>query len=170
VSEHPPPAALFHQRTELERARRDWSKQELAARAGIGRVTYDRLAANTVPPIARTVRKLCVVLDIDLAEGLRLAGLTSSAVSEGVLPQFGTAEWQRQVSEAMGRAGRAINAALEQSRRTMAAQGAMGWAYRGDLDQLQHALAAMGAEQLRELSAAAALLASVADEEMSSRG
>jgi transcriptional regulator with XRE-family HTH domain len=162
------PAAALHQRAELERARRGWSKQELAARAGIGRVTYDRLAVNTTPPIARTVQKLCAVLDIDLTEGLRLAGLTT-APPEGEPPQFGTAEWQRQVSEAMGRAGRAINVALEQSRRTMAAQGAMGWAYRGDLDQLQHALAAMGAEQLRELSAAATLLASVADEEMSTR-
>lgn len=33
----PPPAAPFHQRTELERAKRGWSKKELARHAGIGR-------------------------------------------------------------------------------------------------------------------------------------
>jgi hypothetical protein len=77
----------------------------------------------------------------------------------------------------MGRAGRAISEALEIAepaarrvaaelagmRHTMAAQGAMGCAYRGDLDELRDALEALPAEQLQEISAAAALLASMAD-------
>ncbi|MFI7449562.1 helix-turn-helix domain-containing protein [Nonomuraea sp. NPDC049714] len=154
-----PPAAPFHQRTELERAKRGWSKQELARHAGIGRVTYDRLAVNTVPPIARTVHKLCAVLDIDLAEGLRLAGLATEPLGDEP-PQ-----WARDLQETAA----SLQHNITRAGHILAAQGAMGWAYRGDLDQLQHALAAMGAEQLRELSAAATLLASVADEEMSSR-
>jgi transcriptional regulator with XRE-family HTH domain len=161
MSEHPPPAAALHQRAELERARRDWSKQELAAKAGIGRVTYDRLAVNSAPPRALTVRKLCNVLGIDLAEGLHLAGLTASPASLGDEPP----QWARDLQETAA----SLQKNIVQAGHILAAQGAMGWAYRGDLDQLQHALAAMGAEQLRELSAAATLLASVADEEMSTR-
>jgi transcriptional regulator with XRE-family HTH domain len=159
VNEHPPPAAPLHQRTELERTRRGWTKGDLAKRAGIGRVTYDRLAVNTTPPIARTVQKLCAVLDIDLAEGLRLAGLTTEP-PEGEPPQ-----WARDLQETAA----SLQKNIVRAGHILAAQGAMGWAYRGDLDQLQHALAAMGAEQLRELSSAASLLASVADEEMSTR-
>lgn len=84
-------------------------------------------------------------------------------------PQFGSPEWQRQFSEAMGRAGRAINEAFGQSGRILAAQGAMGWAYRGDLDGTRNALKTMQPEQLREVSAAASMLAALADEELSSR-
>lgn len=84
-------------------------------------------------------------------------------------PQFGSPEWQRQFSEAMGRAGHAINKAFEHPKRILAAQGAMGWAYRGDLDGTRQALADMQPEQLRELSAAATMLAGLADEELSSR-
>jgi hypothetical protein len=84
-------------------------------------------------------------------------------------PQFGSPEWQRQMSEAMGRAGRAINEALEQPKRILAAQGAMGWAYRGDYAQALAAIKPMSPEQLRELSAAASLLAALADEELSTR-
>jgi hypothetical protein len=44
----------------------------------------------------------------------------------------------------------------------------MGWAYRGDLDQTRTALADMEPEQ-RELSAAASMLAALADEELATR-
>lgn len=84
-------------------------------------------------------------------------------------PQFGSPEWQRQISEAMGKAGRALNAVFEQPKRTLAAQGAMGWAYRGDLAGTRAALKAMQPDQLREISAAASLLAALADEELSTR-
>lgn len=84
-------------------------------------------------------------------------------------PQFGSPEWQHQFSEAMGRAGRAINKAFEQPKRILAAQGAMGWAYRGDLDGTRAALKTMNPDQLQELSAAASMLAGLADEELSSR-
>ncbi|MDX3100466.1 hypothetical protein [Nonomuraea angiospora] len=49
----------------------------------------------------------------------------------------------------------------------LAAQAAMGWAFRGDLVNTRAALAGMTPEQLRELSAAASLLAAVADEALS---
>lgn len=163
-----PPAAPLHQRTEYERAKRKWSKQEFAARAGIGRVTYDRLATQPTPPIARTVQKLCAALDIDLADGLRLAGLDTQArptVSAGEPPQFGSPEWGEQVKEAFGKIGEAFG----QMHHVLAAQGAMGWAYRGDLDQTRAALAGMQPEQLREVSAAASMLAALADEELTTR-
>ncbi|MFI6485179.1 hypothetical protein ACIBH1_45225 [Nonomuraea sp. NPDC050663] len=48
--------------------------------------------------------------------------------------------------------------------RTFAAQGAMGWAYRGDVQGLTATLDAMDAELLTELSAAAQLLGSEADQ------
>lgn len=84
-------------------------------------------------------------------------------------PKFGTPEWQQAAQEAMGRAGRAINDALGQTRHILMAQTAMGWAYRGDLDKTRRSLAGMSPERLRELSAAATMLAALTDEEMSSR-
>ncbi|GAA1024080.1 hypothetical protein Aple_095260 [Acrocarpospora pleiomorpha] len=44
------------------------------------------------------------------------------------------------------------------------AQAAMGWVYRGDLDRLHEVLERMTPDQLQELSTAAALLGSAADE------
>lgn len=84
-------------------------------------------------------------------------------------PQFGSPEWQRQMSEAMGKAGRALNAVFEQPKRILAAHGAMGWAYRGDLAAARNALKSMSPDQLQELSAAASMLAGLADEELSTR-
>ncbi|MFI7468163.1 hypothetical protein [Nonomuraea sp. NPDC049646] len=83
--------------------------------------------------------------------------------------QFGGAEWQRQFQESMADAGRKIGESLAHAGGILAAQGAMAWAYRGDLGQTRQALAGMGPEQLRELSAAASMLAALADEELSSR-
>lgn len=74
-------------------------------------------------------------------------------------------EWRRQFADSMRKAGEALGHA----QRVFAAQAAMGWAYRGDLAQTKAALAGMSPEQLRELSAAASLLASLTDEEMGSR-
>ncbi|HUR74433.1 MAG TPA: helix-turn-helix transcriptional regulator [Sporichthya sp.] len=76
MNEQSPPAAPLHERAESERARCGWSIEELARRAGIGRRTYERLATDLEPPILRTVSKLCQALDIDLAEGMRLASVT----------------------------------------------------------------------------------------------
>ncbi|MFB4275760.1 helix-turn-helix domain-containing protein [Nonomuraea sp. MTCD27] len=133
-----PPAAPLHQRAEQERTQRGWTKEELARRAGIGRVTYNRLATELRPPITRTVHKLCQALNIDLAEGLRLAGIT----------------------EPRG---------VAQAEHVEAARQAMEHAYRGDLTGTLQALATMQPEQLRELSAAASMLAALADEELSTR-
>ncbi|MGP3914332.1 helix-turn-helix domain-containing protein [Nonomuraea sp. 10N515B] len=133
-----PPAAPLHQRAEAERTKRGWTRDELARHAGIGRLTYDRLATNLEPPIPRTVRKLCQALDIDLAEGLRLAGIAEPG-------------------------------GVAQAEHVAAARQAMEQAYRGDLEGTLRALASMGPEQLRELSAAASMLAALADEELSTR-
>ncbi|MFG3439911.1 hypothetical protein ACGF0J_21910 [Nonomuraea sp. NPDC047897] len=84
-------------------------------------------------------------------------------------PQFGSPEWQQQFQEGIERASRQLGEALNQVPRTLAAQGAVGWAYSGDLDQLRAGLASMKPEQLRELSTAAAALASLADVELASR-
>lgn len=84
-------------------------------------------------------------------------------------PQFGSPEWQRQLLESMAGTARQLGEALGQAQRILAAQAAMGWAYRGDLDQTRAGLAGMSPEQLRELSAAAAALTSLADEELSIR-
>lgn len=87
-------------------------------------------------------------------------------------PPFSSPEWAqqlRQFQEGFERASRQLGEALGQTQRIFAAQGAMGWAYRGDLDQTRQALARMSPEQLRELSAAASMLAGLADEELSTR-
>ncbi|MFI7630248.1 hypothetical protein [Microbispora rosea] len=60
-----------------------------------------------------------------------------------------------------------MGATIAQAQRSLLASGAMGMAYRGDIDKLRAALAALPAEHVREISAAAALLASTADEVLS---
>ncbi|WP_188188019.1 hypothetical protein [Nonomuraea sp. SYSU D8015] len=71
--------------------------------------------------------------------------------------------------EAFARTMAAVSKSLEHANRILAGQAAMGWAYRGDLAQLRLTLATMMPDQLTELSMAATMLASMADEEMSSR-
>lgn len=80
-------------------------------------------------------------------------------------PQFGSPEWARNLQKAAADLGKG----LAQTGNILAAQGAMGWAYRGDLNQTRTALASMTPEQLVEVSAAATLLAALADEEMGTR-
>lgn len=75
----PGPGAPFYYRAELERTRRDWTLERLTRRANIGRVTYSRLLTQPSPPQAKTVKKLCDILGIPLAEGLELAGRTEQA-------------------------------------------------------------------------------------------
>ncbi|MEV4287378.1 hypothetical protein AB0K40_17880 [Nonomuraea bangladeshensis] len=87
-------------------------------------------------------------------------------------PPFGSPEWAqqlRQFQEGFERASRQLGEALGQTQRIFAAQAAMGWAYRGDIDGTRTALKRISPEQLRELSAAASMLAALADEELSSR-
>ncbi|MFI6513591.1 hypothetical protein ACIBCT_38810 [Streptosporangium sp. NPDC050855] len=52
---------------------------------------------------------------------------------------------------------------------TLVAQAAMGWMYRGDLEAARREVAKLPADQLPGLSAAAAALAALADEEMTRR-
>lgn len=66
-------AAAEHVRTE-----RGWTLEELAERAGIGRVTYNRLATNSKPPQARTVRKIAEAIGMPIHEAIRLSGLTTA--------------------------------------------------------------------------------------------
>lgn len=80
-------------------------------------------------------------------------------------PQPFGPEWQRQFVENMRKAGEALGHAQH----VLSAQAAMGWAYRGDLAAARTALTGMSPDQLRELSAAASMLAAIADEELSSR-
>ena len=79
------PGLPFHQRAEYERARRGLTKEQLAKKTGLSRVTYDRIATQANPPYTDTVRKLCEALGIPLAEGLRLAGVVPDA--EAATPQ-----------------------------------------------------------------------------------
>ncbi|MFF3671703.1 hypothetical protein [Microtetraspora malaysiensis] len=60
-------------------------------------------------------------------------------------PPFGSPEWAQTMNNAF-------------------AQSAMGWAFRRDIERLRAALWQLLAEQLREISAAAALLSSTVDE------
>jgi hypothetical protein len=80
-------------------------------------------------------------------------------------PQFGSPEWQRNLQKAAAD----LSDALAHTGHIFAAQGAMAWAYRGDLAAARNALKSMGPDQLRELSAAASMLAALADEELSTR-
>lgn len=84
-------------------------------------------------------------------------------------PPFGSAEWQRQFEQSMAEAGRQIGTAFSQAGNIFAAQGAMGWAFRGDVEKTRAALANMTPDQVREVSAAASMLAALADEELSTR-
>jgi hypothetical protein len=78
-------------------------------------------------------------------------------------PPFGSPEWQENFERSMRQHGEAVGKAG----RILTAQGAFGWMYRGDVDQARAALKAMSPEQLQEVSAAAAALAGLADEELS---
>ncbi|MEU9887951.1 hypothetical protein [Sphaerisporangium sp. NPDC051011] len=71
--------------------------------------------------------------------------------------------------KAFAEAGAKLGEGLKQTGRILSAQGAMGWAFRGDLDQLSAVLAVLPAEQVREISAAAALLTSAADDVLRER-
>jgi len=62
-----------------------------------------------------------------------------------------------------------LNAAATHATHILAAQEAMGWMYRGDLAAARRAVAKLPADRLAELSAAAAALAALADEEMTRR-
>lgn len=79
-------------------------------------------------------------------------------------PQFGSPDWTA-FNENLAR----LHDTIRHANGILAGQAALGWAYRGDLERAGGALAKMDPDQLRELSAAAALLASLADEELSSR-
>jgi transcriptional regulator with XRE-family HTH domain len=59
---------------ERKRVAEGWTKGELVQRAGIGRVTYDRLESQSNPPIGRTVKKVADAIGMDYEDALRLAG------------------------------------------------------------------------------------------------
>lgn len=74
-------------------------------------------------------------------------------------------DWAQKFNESLS----ALYAASRKTNNVLAAQAALGWAYRGDLTNTQAALASRDPEQLREISAAATLLANLADEELTTR-
>ncbi|GAA3251536.1 hypothetical protein [Nonomuraea helvata] len=69
-------------------------------------------------------------------------------------------DWVRNLSQAAAN----LKQGLDHVGDILRAQTAMGWAFRGDLVATRAALAGASAEQLRELSAAASVLAAVADD------
>ncbi|WP_433382768.1 hypothetical protein [Streptosporangium sp. CA-115845] len=76
-----------------------------------------------------------------------------------------TPEW----AKALQNAAAEMSKGLAQASRILAAQGAMGWTYRGDLEAARQALAALPPDHLQEISAAAAALASLADEALTQK-
>ncbi|MFD1546990.1 hypothetical protein [Nonomuraea guangzhouensis] len=73
--------------------------------------------------------------------------------------------WASEFNEGLAR----LYGTMRHANGILVGQAALGWAYRGDLERAGDSLAKMDPDQLRELSAAAALLASLADEELSTR-
>ncbi|MFI7125968.1 helix-turn-helix domain-containing protein [Nonomuraea sp. NPDC050153] len=97
---NPTPGLPLHQRAEYERARRGLTKEQLAKKTGLSRVTYDRIATQANPPYADTVRKLCEALGIPLAEGLRLAGVApDAAASQPTVEALLVAELSRRLPD-----------------------------------------------------------------------
>lgn len=81
-----PPGRPLWLAAERKRTSEGWTKGDLAKRAGIGRVTYDRLATNTTPPISRTVKKIADAIGMPIGEAMRLAGLPTE--EPGTLPSL----------------------------------------------------------------------------------
>ncbi|MEU6412327.1 hypothetical protein [Microbispora sp. NPDC046933] len=80
-------------------------------------------------------------------------------------------EWARnlekaaiEAARAVERAGRALSKAVEQAQRTAKAQAAMAAAYQADLEGLERVLRDLPAEQVRDISAAAAVVTATADQ------
>jgi hypothetical protein len=69
-------------------------------------------------------------------------------------------EWAKKIQEAAAGLGEA----MQHAGHILTAQGAMGWAYRGDIEAARKSLDDMPTDKLLELSAAASVLASLADE------
>ncbi|GAB3132929.1 hypothetical protein GCM10027161_08940 [Microbispora hainanensis] len=83
-------------------------------------------------------------------------------------------EWARnlekaaiEAARAVERAGRALGKAVEQAGRTAKAQAAMAAAYQADLEALEKVLRELPAEQVRDISAAAAVVTATADRVLS---
>lgn len=150
-----PPGLPLYRRAELVRAGLGVSKSEFAAKAGIGRVTYDRLQTQAEPPIFRTVKKLCDVIGIPVEEGLQLTGYTVHPPGEGP-PDLKTSV-------------EALSRAVLKAADVLAAQTVMGWAYRGDVEAARRVLAGMSAEAVQSAALAASMMAELADEDLRSR-
>ncbi|GAB3878753.1 hypothetical protein [Microbispora bryophytorum] len=80
-------------------------------------------------------------------------------------------EWARnlekaaiEAARAVERASRALGKAVEQAGRTAKAQAAMAAAYQADLEGLERVLRDLPAEQVRDISAAAAVVTATADQ------
>jgi len=71
-------------------------------------------------------------------------------------------QWAKDLRAAAEKAAEA----LSHTGHVFTAQAAMGWMFRGDLEAARRAVAKLPADKLAELSAAAAALAALADEEM----
>lgn len=73
-------------------------------------------------------------------------------------------DWAENLKKAVGRFAEDLGKAVEDAAPIFAAQGAMGWMMKGDMEQARSALAKLPADKLREVSAAAFALSSLADE------
>ncbi len=92
-------------------------------------------------------------------------------------PAVGSKDWHKALEVRMARPGQAETAArtaiaelaqklerdLDSQRRADVAKAIMGWAYADDREHVRALLDALPADQVREISAAAALLVSTAD-------
>ncbi|MGA5764514.1 hypothetical protein [Nonomuraea bangladeshensis] len=58
----------------------DWTK-----RIGISRMSYNRLASQENPPIARTVKKIADTIGLDYDEAMRLAGVAGERGSGDII-------------------------------------------------------------------------------------
>ncbi|MET8334387.1 helix-turn-helix domain-containing protein [Streptosporangium canum] len=76
------PAAAFYQRAERERGRLGMTKSDLAARTGLGRNTYDRLATQDNPARPATILAIAGALGMDVDEALDLAGIGSAPAQQ----------------------------------------------------------------------------------------
>lgn len=70
-------AYRLHERIELERAKRGWSKDKMAAAMKVSRNTLDTLPWRVEPPQMETVTKIADMLEVDRAEVAELAGILS---------------------------------------------------------------------------------------------
>ncbi|MEV4837752.1 helix-turn-helix transcriptional regulator [Nonomuraea sp. NPDC049486] len=119
----PTPGRPLWEAAEHVRTEKDWTIDQLAERAGIGRATYNRLATNRVPPQARTVRKIASAIGMPLAEAIRLSGLTSQPAPAGDIDLLPVITFDQASPDIMAATARILRQQLQQLREAAAASG-----------------------------------------------